>query len=89
MQAHVKVVRVLGLHDGSGGIEVAGACLVDPGVLELLDDVAVVGAAAPDGVGEEAECGGRSRGEHDQVLGAGDGGPLGGGLDVSDRDFPA
>ncbi|MGC5543645.1 hypothetical protein ACPYPE_23525 [Streptomyces griseus] len=45
----------------------------DTGGLEGLDDVVVVGAAAPDGVGEQVERGDRCRGEHGQVLAAGGG----------------
>ncbi|MEU0119110.1 hypothetical protein ABZ137_36885 [Streptomyces bobili] len=69
----------------NAGVEDAGERLVDTGGLEGLDDVVVVGAAAPDGVGEQVERGGRSRGEHGQVLAAGSaGGPFGRRLDTAD-----
>ncbi|WP_141747213.1 hypothetical protein [Streptomyces agglomeratus] len=57
MQPLVEVVRVVdGFHDAlGGGVEDAGERLVDTGGLEGLDDVVVVGAAAPDGVGEQVE----------------------------------
>ncbi|MFH9672256.1 hypothetical protein ACH4L5_08230 [Streptomyces sp. NPDC017405] len=73
VQPRVEVVRVVnGLHDAlGGGVEDAGERLVDTGGLEDLDDVVVVGAAVPDGVGEQVERPGRGRGEHGQVLTAG------------------
>ncbi|GGZ82907.1 hypothetical protein GCM10010328_66610 [Streptomyces rubiginosohelvolus] len=57
---------------------------MDPGGLEGLDDRVLVGAAAPDGVGEQVQRGGRGRGEHGQVLVDRGAGALGGGLDGGD-----
>uniref|UniRef100_UPI003F497CF9 hypothetical protein n=1 Tax=Streptomyces sp. CA-136453 TaxID=3240050 RepID=UPI003F497CF9 len=61
-----------------------GERLVDSCGLEGLDDRVLVGAAAPDGVGEQVQCGGRGRGEHGQVLADRGAGAVGGGLDGGD-----